>query len=103
MFELMLQILHYSIYLPSLKTTTFKAIYILRGSQRFCLNDDDGSTDGELTDTAGGKCCKVTTTVVNEGAGKVDKTINMDVVVPDEYDLHDFSITDQGVISFDGN
>ena len=26
----------------------------------------------------------------------------MDVVVPDEYDLHDFSITDQGVISFDG-
>ena len=26
----------------------------------------------------------------------------MDVVVPDEYDLHDFSITDKGVISFDG-
>ena len=37
------------------------------------LSDDDGSTDGELTDTAG-KCRTVTTTVVNEGAGKVDKT-----------------------------
>ena len=65
------------------------------------LSDDDGSTDGELTDTVG-KCCTVMTTVVNEGAGKVDKTIDVDVVVPDEYDLHDFSITDQGVISFDG-
>ena len=65
------------------------------------LSDDDGSTDGELTDTVG-KCCVVMTTVVNEGAGKVDKTIDVDVVVPDEYDLHDFSITDQGVISFDG-
>ena len=31
------------------------------------------STDGELTDTAG-KCRTVTTTVVNEGAGYVDKT-----------------------------
>ena len=63
---------------------------------------DDSSTDGgELTDTAG-KCCKVTTTVVNEGAGKVNKTIDVDVVVPDEYELHDFSITDQGAISFDG-
>ena len=41
-------------------------------------------------------------TDVNEGAGKVDKTIDVDVVVPDEYELHDFSITDQGVISLDG-
>ena len=66
-------------------------------------DDDDGSTTdgGESTDTAG-KCCKVTTTVVNEGAGKVDKTIDVDVVVPDEYKLHDFSITDQGIISFEG-
>ena len=65
-------------------------------------DDDDGSTadDGESTDTAG-KCCKVTTMDVNEGAGKVDKTIDVDVVVPDEYELHDFSITDQGIISFE--
>ena len=69
----------------------------------FLSDDDDGSTadGGELTDTAG-KCCKVMTIDVNEGASKVDKTIDMDVVVPDEYELHDFSITDQGVISFDG-
>ena len=56
---------------------------------------------GESTDTAG-KCCKVTTMDVNEGAGKVDKTIDVDVVVPDEYELHDFSITDQGITSFEG-
>ena len=42
------------------------------------------------------------TTVVNEGAGKVDKTIDVDVVVPDEYELHDFLITDEGIISFRG-
>ena len=67
-------------------------------------DDDDGSTaadDGESTETAG-KCCKVMTTDVNEGAGKVDKTIDVDVVVPDKYELHNFSITDQGIISFEG-
>ena len=67
MFEWVQPILHYNIYLPILKTTTFKAIY--RASQRLFLSDDDNaSTDGELTDTAG-KCRTVTTTVVNEGAG----------------------------------
>ena len=67
-------------------------------------DDNDGSTaedDGESTDTAG-KCCKVTTTDVNEGAGKMDDTIDVDVVIPDEYELHDFSITNQGIISFEG-
>ena len=68
-------------------------------------DDDDGSTaadGGESTETAG-KCCKVTTTDVNEGAGKVDKTTDVDVVVPDEYELHDFPITDEGIISFGGD
>ena len=114
MFELMMQILHYSTYLPILKTTTFKAIcfsgvimsirsfFLFKRKSTFLSDDDDGSTDSELTDTAGGKCCKVTTTVINERAGKVDKTVDVNVVVPDEYDLHDFSRTDQGVISFDG-
>ena len=27
---------------------------------------------------------------------------HVDVVVPDEYELHDFSITDEGIISFEG-
>ena len=64
-------------------------------------DDDDGSTGadgGESTEMAG-KCLKVTTTDVNEGVGKVDKTIDVDVVVPDEYKLHDFSITDEDIIS----
>ena len=56
---------------------------------------------GESTEMAG-KCCKVMTTDVNEGAGKVDKTIDVDVFVPDEYELHDFSRTDEGIISFGG-
>ena len=56
---------------------------------------------GESTETAG-KCCKVTITDVNEGAGKVDKTIDVDVFVTDEYELHDFSITDECIISFGG-
>ena len=75
-----------------------------RKSTFISSDDDDGSTtDGdELTTDTAGKCCKFTTTVVNEGAGKVDKTIDVDVVVPDEYELHDFSITDQGIISFEG-
>ena len=76
---------------------------IIRAKLFTSSDDNDGSTtdDGESTDTAG-KCCKVTTTDVNEGAGKVDKTIDVDVVIPDEYKLHDFSITDQGIISFEG-
>ena len=46
----------------------------LQRKSTFLSDDDDGSTDGkELTDTAV-KCRTVTTTVVNEGAGKVDKT-----------------------------
>ena len=74
-----------------------------RNSTFITTSDDDGSTaaDGESTETAG-KCCKVMTTVVNEGAGKVDKSIDVDVVVPDEYELHDFLITDEGIISFGG-
>ena len=40
----------------------------LQRKSAFLSDDDDGFTDGELTDTAG-KCRTVTTTVVNEGAG----------------------------------
>ena len=83
------------------KNNDFQSNLHFKRKSMFLSNDDNGSTDGGgLTDMAG-KCCKVTTTDVNEGAGKVDKIIDVDVVVPDEYELHDFSITDQGVISFD--
>ena len=90
--------------LTNCNNNDFKSNLNFKRKSTFISSDkDDGSTteDGELTDTAG-KCCKVTTTDVNEGAGKVDKTIDVDVVVPDEYELHDFSITDQGIISFEG-
>ena len=88
--------------LTNSKNNNFQSNLHFKRKSTFLSDDDNSSTDGdELTDTAG-KCCKVTTTDVNEGVGKVDKTIDMDVVVPDEYELHDFSITDQGVISFEG-
>ena len=89
--------------LTNCRNNDFKTNLNFKRKTTFMSDDDDGSTadDGELTDTAG-KCCKVTTAVVNEGAGKVDKTIDVDVVVPNEYELHDFSITDQGIISFEG-
>ena len=32
----------------------------------------------------------------------MDKTIEVDVVVPDEYVLEDFSISDVGIISLEG-
>ena len=82
----------------------FKSNLNFKRKSTFITSSDDGSTaadGGESTEPAG-KCCKVTTTVVNEGAGKVDKTIDVDVVVPDEYELHDFAITDEGIISFEG-
>ena len=90
--------------LTNCRNNDFKSNLNFKRKSTFISSDDnDGSTadDGELTDTAG-KCCKVTITDVNEGAGKVDKTIDVDVVVPDEYELHDFSITDQGIILFEG-
>ena len=89
--------------LTNCNNNDFKSNLNFKRKSTFISDDDDSSTtdDGELTDMAG-KCCKVTTTVVNEGAGKVDKTIDLDVVVPDEYELHNFSITDHCIISFEG-
>ena len=97
--------LGFAIYvLNNTTTNNFKSNQNFKRESTFITSSDDGSTaadGGESTETAG-KCCKVTTTDVNEGAGKVDKTIDVDVVVPDEYELHDFSITDEGIISFEG-
>ena len=85
-------------------TNDFKSNLIFKRKSTFTTSSDDGSTaadGGESTETAG-KCCKITTTVVNEGESKVDKTTDLDVVVPDEYELNDFSISDEGIISFEG-
>ena len=86
------------------RNNDFKSNLNFKRKSTFTSSDNDyGSTadGGESTDTAG-KGCKVTTTDVNEGAGKVDKTIDVDVVIPDEYELNNVSITDQGIISFEG-
>ena len=55
------------------KDNDFQSNLHFKRKSTFLSDDDDGSTDCELTDTAG-KCRTVRTTVVNEGAGKVDKT-----------------------------
>ena len=92
-------------YLPNNTTTNdFRNNLNFKRKSTFTTSSDDGSTaadGGESTETAG-KCCKATTTDVNEGAGKVDKTTDVDAVIPNEYELHDFSITDEGIISFEG-
>ena len=41
--------------------------------------------------------------MVNKGCSKVDKTITVDTTVDKSYELDDFSITDTGVLSFDGD
>ena len=85
-------------------TNDFKSNQNFKRKSTFTTSSDDGSTaadGGESTEPAG-KCCKVTTMVVNEGESKVDKTIEVDVVVPDEYVLEDFSISDEGIISLEG-
>ena len=85
-------------------TNDFKSNQYFKRKSTFTTSSDDGSTaadGGESTEPAG-KCCKVTTTVVNEGESKVDKTIEVDVVVSDEYVLEDFSISDEGIISLEG-
>ena len=46
------------------KDNDFQSNLYFKRKSMFLCDDDDGSTDGELTDT-GGKCCKVTTTVIN--------------------------------------
>ena len=66
-------------------TNDFKSNQYFKTKSTFTTSSDDGSTaadGGESTEPAG-KCCKVMTTVVNEGESKVDKTIEVDVVVPD--------------------
>ena len=62
------------------------------------------SSDGPtLSDESGGKLCKVSSKVINKGCEKVDKTIDIDAYVPEEFHLDEFSISDQGVLTFDGD
>ena len=85
-------------------TNDFESNQNFKRKSTFTTSFDDGSTTadaGESTEPAG-KCCQVMTTVVNEGKSKVDKTIEVDLVVPDEYVLEDFSISDKGIISLEG-
>ena len=85
-------------------TNDFKSNQYFKRKSTFTTSSDDGSTaaDGGESTELTGKSCKVMTMVVNEGESKVDKTIEVDVVVPDEYILEDFSISDEGIISLEG-
>ena len=53
-------------------------------------------------DVAGGKLSKISTHVVNKGLSKVDKTITVETTVDSYDELDDFTITDTGVVAFDG-
>ena len=75
-------------------------------------NDHDGNTGLKRKstfnaidtneDVAGGKLSKISTCVVNKGCSKVDKTITVETTVNSYDELDDFTITDTGVIAFDG-
>ena len=51
---------------------------------------------------ARGKLSKISTRVVNKGLSKVDKTITVETTVDSYDELNDFTITDTGVVAFDG-
>ena len=72
------------------KNNSFQSNLHFKRKSTFLSDDDDGSTDGELTDTAGGKCRTITTTAANEGASKVDKTWTLSYQMSTifKYDLH---------------
>ena len=53
--------------------------------------------------SGGGKLCKISTRVTNRGVSKVDQTIVVETDVQSSYALDDFTISDTGVISFDGD
>ena len=60
----------------------------------------DQVKDGQ---SGGGKLCKISTRVTNRGVSKVDQTIVIETDVQSSYALDDFTISDTGVISFDGD
>ena len=71
----------------------------LHFKRKLCFSSD-GPT---LSDESGGKLRKVSSKVVNKGCEKVDKTIDIDAYVPNDIHLDEFSISDQGVLTFDGD
>ena len=53
--------------------------------------------------SGGGKLCKISTRVTNRGVSKVDQMIVVETDVQSSCALDDFTISDTGVISFDGD
>ena len=53
--------------------------------------------------SGGGKLCKISTCVTNRGVSKVDQTIVVETDVQSSCAVDDFTISDTGVISFDGD
>ena len=93
------------------KDATHSALrYLFTNSKDNDFNGNTGlkrKSTFDVTDTnqecSGGKLSKISTNVVNKGCSKVDKTITVDMTVDKSYELDDFSITDMGVLSFDGD
>ena len=93
------------------KDATHSALrYLFTNCKDNDLNGDTGlkrKSTFDVTDAnqecSVSKLSKISTTVVNKGFSKVDKTIAVDTTVDESYELDDFSITDTGVLSFDGD
>ena len=69
----------------------------LKRKSKFEINDDGASSSEDVV-----KCKRVESIVVNKKFSKVDNVVTSESTI-DEYELGDFSITDTGVINFDGD
>ena len=63
------------------------------------------STSDQVKDdwSGGGKLCKISTCVTNRGVSKVDQKIVIGTDVQSSCAVDDFTISNTGVISFDGD
>ena len=53
------------------------------------------------SDEGGPKCKRIESTVINKGCSKADHVVTSEATIG-EYDLGEFSISDTGIINFDG-
>ena len=77
------------------KDNDYQTINPLKRKSKFDQVKDDQS--------GGGKLCKISTRVTNRGLSKVDQTIVVRTDVQPSCVLDDFTISDTGVLSLDGD
>ena len=78
----------------NVKDNDFEGVGCLKRKPKFEI--EEGPSEGVTS-----KCKRLESTVVNKGCSKVDSMVMSEATI-DEYDLGEFSISDMGIINFDG-